>query len=319
MRAVVISGFGGPEVLHLTDLPAPRPKPGHVLIDVRRAGVNFADVHMREGSYISEVKLPYVLGSEVVGRRQGDGRRVLAFTMRGGGYAECAVAPRGTTFEVPDGIDDGPALALAVQGNTAWHLVHTCARVQRKESVVVFAAAGGVGTLAIQLARRAGAGRIIAAASTPEKRQLTLSLGADAAIDSASTDQLAERLIDANGGHKVNVVLEMTGSPSLNASLDALAPFGRLVAFGYASGQAATLDTRDVIAGSKTVMGFALPQIYPLRGMLAHSMTELWNAVLSGTVTPHVGGHYPLSDVRNAHRDLQERRTTGKLVLDTTA
>ncbi|MFI9724568.1 zinc-binding alcohol dehydrogenase family protein [Streptomyces sp. NPDC052396] len=287
-----------------------------MLIDVSRAGVNFADVHIRQSNYLSEIQLPYVLGSEVVGRRRIDGQRVLAFTIRGGGYAECAVAPQGTTFEVPDGIDDGQALALAVQGNTAWHLLHTCARLQRKDSVVVFAAAGGVGTLAIQLARRAGAGRIIAVASTPAKRQLALGLGADVAVDSTGTDHLTERLIEANRGHKADIVLEMTGALSLNQSLKALAPFGRLVAFGYASGRAATLGTRDLIASSQAVMGFALPQIYPIRGMLAHSMKELWDAVLSGDVTPHIGGRYPLSKIQHAHMDLQERRTTGKLLLD---
>lgn len=316
MRAVVVRDFGGPEVLQIAELPAPEARPGHVLIDVDRAGVNFADILMREGTYITEVTLPCVLGSEVVGKRRSDGRRVLAFTMRGGGYAECAVAPRGTTFTVPDSIDDGAALALAVQGNTAWHLLHTCARIRRKESVVIFAAAGGVGTLAVQLARQAGAGRIIAAASTPAKRRLALELGADVTVDSASADHLAERLIDANGGHRVDIVLEMTGSPSLTASLEALAPFGRLLVFGYASGRAATLDTRDVLAGSKSVMGFALPQIYPRRGMLAHSMNELWNAALSGALTPHVGGQYPLSEIQRAHMDLQARRTTGKLLLD---
>ncbi|MDJ0344115.1 zinc-binding dehydrogenase [Streptomyces sp. H10-C2] len=287
-----------------------------MLIDVDRAGVNYADLHIREDNYIADVALPYVLGSEVVGRRQSDGRRVLGLTVRGGGYAQCALAPRGTTFEVPDGIDDDTALALGVQGNTAWHLLHTCARIQPGESVVIFAAAGGVGTVAIQLARLAGAGRIIAAASTPAKRQLTLDLGADAAIDSAGPGHLTAQLIAANGGRKVDIVLEMTGSTSTKAALDALAPFGRLVAFGYASGKTATLNTLDIMVGSRSVIGFVLPQIYPIRGMLAHSMNELSNAVLSGALTPCVGGTYPLSEVQHAHTYLETRRTTGKLLLD---
>ncbi|MGC0419964.1 quinone oxidoreductase family protein [Embleya sp. AB8] len=295
----------------------PTPEPARpVLIKVDRAGVNFADVHRRQGIYIADTPLPYVLGSEVVGRRVDTGERVLAVAPSGGGYAEYALAPESTTFTVPDGIDDGSALALAVQGNTAWHILHTSARLQRGESVAVLAAAGGLGTLAIQLARHAGAGRIIAVASTPAKREFAMKLGAHAAVDSSDVEHLTEALIEANGGERLDVVLEMAGSDSARAALEALAVFGRLVVFGFASGRTATLDTRDVLLRNRSVIGFVLPRIYPVPGMLAHSMGELWDAARSGAIVPHVGGEYPLSQARRAHDDIQGRRTIGKLVLD---
>ncbi|MFF7245742.1 zinc-binding alcohol dehydrogenase family protein [Embleya sp. NPDC008237] len=304
----------------MVDLPVPVPEPGRrVLVRVHRTGVNFADVHIREGNYIADTPLPYVLGSEVVGTRDSDGRRVLALTQRGGGYAEYALAPARTTFEVPEGIEDGSALALGVQGNTAWHILHTSARLQPRESVAVFAAAGGVGTLAIQLARLAGAGRIVAAASTPAKREAALKLGADAAVDSSTVDHLTEQLIEANGGRRLDVILEMAGGTVAQAASDALADFGRLVLFGFASGRTATVDTRGIMLDNKSLIGFVLPKLYSRRDMVDHSMRELWRATLSGAITPHIGGEYPLGEVHRAHEDLQERRTTGKLVLDPTS
>jgi len=164
MRAIRISAFGGPEVLELVeDAPVPEPAEGQVLVRVRRAGINFADTHARENSYLAPYELPLIPGGEVVG--EADGRRVAALVGTGG-YAEYAVAPRTAVFPVPDGVSDAAALALLIQGLSAWHLLRTSARLSEGESVVVHAAAGGVGTLAVQLARRFGAGRVIATASS---------------------------------------------------------------------------------------------------------------------------------------------------------
>src|SRR5918911_2138634 len=194
MRAIQIDEFGGPEVLRLTELPVPEPADGEVLIRVARAGVNFADTHQRENTYLARYEVPLVPGGEVVGvveRGDGDieeGRRVVAMTGTGG-YAEYATARAETTFPLPDGVDDGQALALLIQGLTAWHLYRTCGRVAPGESVVVISGAGGVGSLAVQLGKPlADAGRIIATASSEEKRQLTIELGADAAIDTGRDD-----------------------------------------------------------------------------------------------------------------------------------
>src|SRR4051812_27593166 len=151
MRAIQINRFGGPEVLELVDVPDPSAASGFEVVDVTAAGVNYADTHQTENSYLSTTSLPMVPGSEVVGRTA-DGRRVASL-VGVGGYAEKALAPAGVTFDVPDEVGDAAAVALLVQGLTAWHLLRTCARVQPGESVVVHAAAGGVGTLAVQLAK----------------------------------------------------------------------------------------------------------------------------------------------------------------------
>src|SRR3954469_5082572 len=229
MRAIEIRRFGGPEVLELVDVPDPTPADGFDLVDVTTAGVNYADTHQTDNSYLSQTTLPVVPGSEIAGTTS-DGRRVASLVGTGG-YAEKALAPRGVTFDIPDGVSDGQAVALLVQGLTAWHLLRTSARMQPGESVVVHAAAGGVGTLAVQLAKTWGAGRVIGVASSPQKRELVDRLGADVTVDAAAPD-LKQALLDANNGAPVDIVLEMVGGPTFDGSLRALAPFGRLIVFG---------------------------------------------------------------------------------------
>src|SRR5215217_2879336 len=216
MRAIRISEWGGPEVLELVeDAPVPSPGEGQVLIRVSRAGINFADTHARENSYLARYELPLVPGAEVAGVVERDGhgfaagQRVVALVGTGG-YAEYVAAPAATTFAVPDGVGDATALALLLQGLTAWHLYRTAARILPGESVVVHAAAGGVGSLAVQLGKPLGAGRVIATASTEPKRQLALELGADVAVD-VTREDLATALVDANLAERVDVVLEMAG------------------------------------------------------------------------------------------------------------
>src|SRR3954454_15305110 len=198
MRAIQIEEFGGPEGLRLVELPMPEPGEGEVLVRVSRAGMNFADTHQRQDHYVAAQQLPMVPGAEVAGAREDTGERVVALTGHGG-YAEYAVAPARHCWPIPDGVEDGTALALLLQGLTAFHLYRPAARVRPGESVVVHPAAGGVGSLAVQLAEPMGAGRVIATASTEERRALALELGADVAID-GSADGLTERLHEANEG-----------------------------------------------------------------------------------------------------------------------
>jgi NADPH2:quinone reductase len=314
MRAVQITEFGGPEVLRLTELPEPVAKKGQLLIDVSAIGVNFADTHSVEDSYISQSTLPMVPGGEVVGRTA-DGRRVVALTATGG-YAQKAVAWENMALDVPDGVSDGDALALVVQGLTAWHLLRTSGRMARGETVVVHAAAGGTGSLAVQLAKHFGAGRVIATASSKEKRDLALELGADVAVE-ADAEGLKERLIEANGGRKVDLVLEMTGGQVFDESLTALAPFGRLVAYGMASRtQPKPISAPALMAHSTAVVGFWLMHCVGNPALHAEPMAELLGMVADGTLRPLVGEAYPLSEAARAHQDLRARRTTGKLVLD---
>src|SRR5439155_1118483 len=176
MRAIQMTEFGGPEVLKVADLPVPEPGPEETLIKVSHAGVNFADTHTRTNSYVQRATLPLVPGGEVAGIRQDTGERVVALVGTGG-YAEYATAPKQLSFPIPDELDDGTALAMIVQGLTAWHLYRSAGRVAAGESVVVHAAAGGVGSLAAQLGHPLGAGRVIATASSEEKRALAVALG----------------------------------------------------------------------------------------------------------------------------------------------
>jgi NADPH:quinone reductase len=316
MRAIQITEFGGPDVLQLTELPDPVPAAGQLLLDVTAAGVNYADTHQAEDSYLAPQELPLVPGAEVVGTTE-DGRRVVALVT--GGYAERALAHPALTFDVPDGVDDGAALALVLQGTTAWHILRTSARIQPGESVVVHAAAGGVGSIAVQLARAFGAGRVIASASSEDKRRLAADLGADAVLDSTS-DSLKEDLEAANGGRKVDVVLEMAGGAVFDQSLAALAPFGRLVTYGMASREAPQpIDAGALMGRSRGVIGFWLAHCMARPQMLAEAMDDLVARVLAGDLRPVVGGTYPLSEAARAHADIRARRTTGKLVLDPSA
>ncbi len=317
MRAIQVSEFGGPEVLELVELPEPEPTGDLLVIDVTAAGVNYADTHQAENSYLAPQQLPLVPGAEVVGRAA-DGRRVLAL-LDAGGYAQRAIARPSTTFDVSHGVDDAQALALGVQGLTAWHLLRTSAHLAEGESVAVVAAAGGVGSLAVQLAKRWGAGRVIALASTQEKRDLALRLGADVAVDSTGED-LTAALEAANDGRTVDIVLEMTGGTLFSQGLAALAPFGRLVTYGNAARQPREpLDPRTLIGPSRAVIGFWLAHCYSRPQMLSGPLTELMRMVVDGDLEPIVHGTYPLSEARRAHTDIRSRATTGKLVLDPSA
>jgi NADPH:quinone reductase len=314
MRAIQQREFGGPEVLELVDLPVPEPGDGEVLVRVSRAGMNFADTHKRRNDYLATQELPLVPGGEVAGVREDTGERVVALTDKGG-YAEYAVAREALTFPIPDGVDDATALALIIQGLTAWHLYRTSARVGPGESVVVIAGAGGVGSLAVQLGKPMGAGRVIATASTQAKRDLTVELGADVALD-ADPEGLKDRLIAANEGRQVDVVFEMAGGEVFDACLAALAPFGRLVTYGIASGEGNEVHTRKLMARSRAVVGFWLMHCIGRPGMVDEALTDLYARAARGELRAVVGATYPLSDARQAQIDMAERRTTGKVLLD---
>ncbi|MEO3753576.1 zinc-binding dehydrogenase [Streptomyces sp. B6B3] len=313
MRAISMQEFGGPEVLRIADVPIPQPRGAHHLLNVSRAGVNYADVHVRGNTYLAPVTLPYIPGNEVVGTTP-DGQRFVGLTP-GGGYAEQALVHRRVAWPVPDDISDDQAVALALQGQSAWHLLFTAAGLRAGERVVIPAAAGGVGSLAVQLAKRAGA-TVIALASTEQKRHVARDLGADAVVDSTA-DDLTDRIREAARG-PVQVALEMTGGKVLQATLAALAPRGRLVVYGYASGEAATVVTHALMEKSLTVSGFWLPHLYGDRGALPTSMEELFQAVRDGDLKPIVGKIYPLGEASVAHSRLAARDHIGKLALDVT-
>jgi NADPH2:quinone reductase len=315
MRAIQIEEFGGPEVLKLVELPTPEPAAGEVLIRVSRAGMNFADTHQRHDQYVAAQELPMVPGAEVAGTREDTGERVVALTGHGG-YAEYATAPERHCWPIPEGVDDGTALALLLQGLTAWHLYRTAGRVARGESVVVHSAAGGVGSLAVQLGRHMGAGRVIATASTEERRALALELGADTAID-GSSEELTERLQEANGGRQVDVVFDVAGGEVFEQSLRALAPFGRIVVCGISSREQNQIRSGHLLRNSRTAAGFWVYHCLDRPDeMVEPALHELFALAREERLRVVVGGTYPLSEAARAQQDLAERRTQGKLLLD---
>ena len=313
MKAIQIEEFGGPEVLRHLELPDPEPAEGDVVVDVSRAGVNFADTHAIRDDYLAKQALPLVPGGEIAGRTP-DRRRVAAL-LRGGGYAERVAVPAAALVPIPDEVSDDQAASLLLQGLTARSILRISARLEPGESVVVGAAAGGTGSLAVQLAKRFGAGRVIALASSERKRQLALRLGADAAVDSRA-DDLPALILEANGGEQVDVVLEMAGGTVFDACLAALAPFGRLVTFGLASRQPNQVRNADLMRTSRAVVGFWLVHLFTRPNEVRAGIEELLGAVAAGELEVVIGGVYPLSEARQALEDIAARRTEGKLLLD---
>jgi NADPH2:quinone reductase len=322
MRAIQMSEFGGPEVLELVDLPMPEPAEGEALIRVTRVGINFADTHTRTNSYVQKATLPLVPGGEVAGvvveapagAVVAAGQRVVALT-GDGGYAEYATAPAERCYPIPDDLDDDVAVAILIQGLTAWHLYRTAGRVAAGESVVVHSAAGGVGSLAVQLGAAFDAGRVIATASSEQRRKLALSLGADVAID-PEPEGLTERLIEANGGREVDVVFDMAGGQTFERSYRALAHFGRIVICGISSQQPNEVRTGSLLRHSRTVTGFYLFHCLERPTMVSGALADLYARAARGELRVVLGGTYALEDAARAQIDLRARRTSGKLLLD---
>jgi NADPH2:quinone reductase len=315
VKAIQIEEFGGPEKLQLVDLPDPEPTDGQLVVDVSRAGINWADTHAIRNDYLAEQELPLVPGAEIAGTTP-DGRRVAAL-ISNGGYAQKALVPEAFLVPLPDEVSDDQGAGVLLQGLTAHALLHYCAHVEKGETVVVEAAAGGTGSLAVQLAKRAGA-KVIGLASTEEKRGLAESLGADATADSRAED-LKEAILEANGGEKVDVVLHMSGT-GFEAELAALNMLGRIVVFGNAAREWHDVKTSYLLQRSKSVLGFWLIALVARRQDLVRSMVgELLGAVAAGDLEVTIGETYPLSEAARAHEAMQERGTTGKLLLDPTA
>ena len=313
MRAIQIDEFGGPEVLrYRDDVPDPVPAHGEVVVEVARGGINFADTHATRNDYLAEQQLPLIPGAEISGRTP-DGQRVAAI-LSAGAYAERVAVPAAMLIPVPDAVDDDRAAALLLQGLTAMALVRRCARIEPGETLVVEAAAGGTGSLAVQLGKRAGA-RVIGLASSEEKRALVERLGADASVDSRA-ENLGEAIREANDGKRVDAVLHMSGGEAFDEEFDVLAPFGRMVVFGIASREQRDVSTAALLRGTKAVIGFWLVHLLMLQAEVGPMIGELFELVAGGELEVNVGEVYPLSEAARAHEDLIARRTSGKLLLD---
>lgn len=320
MKAVLIHERGGPEVMVLEEIGTPIPQAGEVLIRVAVAGVNNADVGQRRGNYPNLVDLPATLGHEVAGTVAGvgpdvhglaEGTRVVALV--DGGYAEYAVANAQTVIPLPDKVGFAEATMIPIQGQTAYLLLTEAARLREGETVLVHAAAGGVGTLAIQLAHLLEAGMVIGTARKPEELELVRQLGADVAIDISAPDWV-EQVRAATGGRGVDVVLESVGGSVGQQSLASLAPFGRMIVFGSLSGQMTPFAAQQLIRLCHTVMGYNTQLQTPAKQMEASH--ALLRYIASGELkvimdtTP-----YRLDEAGEAHRAMESGRTVGKVVL----
>ncbi|WML40074.1 NADPH:quinone oxidoreductase family protein [Neobacillus sp. OS1-2] len=323
MKGVQLEEYGGPEVLQLIDMEKPVPTGHEVVIEIKAIGVNYADTARREGKYVVKTPLPFIPGAEIAGVvvEVGDqvtkvkpGTRIVTL-IESGGYAEFALADERSVIPIPEHLDFHTAVALPLQGLSAYHILKTMGRLEKGESVLIHAAAGGVGTIAVQLAKLFGAGKIIATASSDEKLASAREMGADVLINYTEPDW-EQQVLDATGGRGVNVALEMVGGDVFNKTVKCLATFGRLVIFGAASGEQSRFYPGTLMARNQSVIGFFLPQIMRKPELLQPSLVELFSYLGEGKLKLTIGGVFPLKDAAMVHTLLQSRKTQGKLILE---
>jgi len=323
VKVIQFVEYGKSNVLQLSDAPVPSPGQDQVLINVRVAGVNYADIARRYGQYVVPTPLPFVPGLEVAGIVEqvgagvtglATGDRVVALLENGGGYAEKVLAHTTVVFKLPAEISFEDATALILQGLTAYYMLERSAQIESGDTVLVHAAAGGVGTLAIQLAKLLGGGTVIGTASTPEKRELAKQLGADILLD-YTVPTWVDELKGHTAGKGVDVVLEMVGGDMLQQSLAALAGFGRLVIFGAASGQIGSIDALQLMSKCQTVTGFWLTYALRSPNWAQSAMANMFSWVNEGKLRVTVGGSFALHEAAHVHDLLEGRKTVGKLLL----
>lgn len=321
MRAVVVEQFGGPEALTLVDLPKPVPGPGEVVVQVAVSGVNFIDVYFRTGLY--KVPPPVAIGSEAAGVVEAVGEGVtdvapgdrVAYAMARGSYAEFAKVPAAQVVKIPEGVSFEQAAAVLLQGMTAHYLTKSTYALKPGDTCLVHAAAGGTGALVVQMAKSLGA-RVFGTTSSAAKVAIATAAGADAVINYAEQDFAVEarRLTDGRG---VDVVYDGVGKSTFEKSLDSLRVRGMLVLFGYASGAVTAIDpTAHLNArGSLFVTRPGLANYIATRDELLWRAGEVMDMVATGALTVRIDAVYPLADAAEAHRALEGRKTTGKLLI----
>jgi NADPH2:quinone reductase len=320
MRAIVVSRHGGPEVLELTDVPAPQAGAGQLLVNVDAAGVNYRDVYERTGAPPYAAAPPLVAGVEGAGTVAALGEGVTGFSVGQrvawaagpGSYAEQVAVDAGRAVPVPDGIAGEVAGATLLQGMTAHYLATATFPIKAGDTVLVHAAAGGVGLLLTQIAKLRG-GRVIGTTSTDEKAQLARSAGADEVI---GYEGFADRARELTDGRGVAAVYDGVGAATFDDSLSALRPRGTMVLYGAASGPVAPFDLPRLQAGGSLFLTRPSLQHYTLtREELLERAGEVFGWIAAGELRVRIGARYGLEDARRAHEDLEGRRTTGKLVL----
>ncbi|MHA6261295.1 quinone oxidoreductase family protein [Sporosarcina sp. CAU 1771] len=322
MKAIRLDEFGGPDVLKYIEVNKPELGDREVLVEVKAIGVNYADIARREGKYLVPTVLPFIPGYEVAGVIVGVGKEVeqskvgnrVVALIESSGYAQYAKVEEKALVPVPDNVEFTSAVALPLQGQTAYHILKTMGQLKEGETVLVHAAAGGVGALSVQLAKLFGAGKVIATASTDEKLAHAKRLGADHTVN-YTEDGWEKKILEVTDGKGVDVVLEMVGGDIFHKSLECLASFGRLVIFGAASGQSSQFHARQLMKRNQTVSGFFLPEISQDSELYQNSFKELLSFVGNGQLELTIGGTFKLEDAAEVHQSLQTRNTMGKLVL----
>lgn len=320
MKAIQIQKIGGPEALTLADLPLPKPKPNEAVVKIAAIGVNFIDVYFREGRYPAQ--LPFIdgqeasgtvaeLGSEVKSLKPGDR---VAYTGVMGSYAEYAAVPADRLVKIPEGVSDQQAVAAMLQGMTAHYLTHSTYPLKKGEVALIHAAAGGVGLLLVQMAKNLGA-RVIGTAGTEEKAGLAREAGADDVIIYTKQDFEAETK-RITGGHGVHVIYDGVGKTTFDQDLNILRPRGYLVLFGGASGAVLPFDPIKLSQkGSLFLTRPSLMHYIASREELERRANDIFSMISAGKLKLRIGHSYKLQDVQQAHRDLEGRKTTGKVLL----
>jgi len=320
MKAVVFEKLGGPEVMKLAEVPKPEVKPGTVLVKVRAAGINFADTLFRQGQYLMQPKLPDTPGLEAAGEIEAVGAGVTNFkagqrvaALGAKMYAEYALAPATQVIPIPDSISFEHAAAIPVQVLTAWHMLHTSHNTRPGQTVLVHSAAGGVGIVAVQIAKAAGA-RVIGTVSSDAKAALVKEYGADEVINYASHDFAAEanRL---TGGRGVDLILDAVGATTLDKGLTCLALFGHLILYGRAGGPPEPLNLFRLFEKSIKVSGFVLYTVAAVPDVMRRGIEESFKLIAEGKLRLLVGKSFPLAQAAEAHKFMEGRQSTGKLVL----
>jgi NADPH2:quinone reductase len=323
MKGIQIHEFGGTDVLQYRELPIPQPGENQVLIRVAAAGVNYADIMTRKGVYHGAGHPPLTPGLDVAGTviEVGSsvtsikpGQRVVAFP-DAGSYAEYTISQEALTFAIPDEVDFETAAAFPTVGFTVHQLLAEVTRFQPGETILIHAAAGGIGTTAIQVAKKLGAGLIIGSVGHDSKKDVVLELGAHHVVNSRSSDYV-QQVLDLTNGQGINVILNSIAGSVFESDLGCLARFGRLAIFGHASGEAGSVRSTDLHSSCRSILGYSMgtnkkyrPETY------RKPMMELMQWIKEGSIRPMISDKLHLSEAGKAHEVIESRMNKGKIIL----
>jgi NADPH2:quinone reductase len=332
MKAIMFRSFGDRHVLELGDAPEPEAAEGELLIDVERTSVNYVDIRERQGTYnrpetqVGGITLPHISGLQAVGRVLSTGsaddqlwigKKVVAYTPRGGSYAQVVAARTAFCVEIPDSIDANLCAALPTQGLTAYLMLTASTQLRPGESILVQGASGGVGSIAIQIAKMLGAGPVLGTASTASKLDFIRTMGADCAID-YTKDDWPQRVLEQTDGKGVDVLLESIGGDVFEKNFECLSPFGRYILFGSTRGPGQPFAPRRLMQKSQTLTGFYLPVFLAREALIQEGLHFLVRAVTEGNLRPSIARVLPLGQIGEAHRLLEDREVQGTIVIDVT-